>query len=64
MTELNCHAQERQNKPSFREVLEEVYGCSISAQEAEDAQFALTEFFKLLDVIDRERQAHEQGGKL
>jgi len=54
------HAQERQNKPSFREVLEEVYGHPVSEQEAADALFTLTEFFKLLDVMDREQHPQEQ----
>lgn len=62
MTKHNRRAQKWQNKPSFREVLTEVYGDSVSAQEAADAQFALTEFFKLLDVMDREQRAQEQGG--
>lgn len=54
------HAQERQNKPSFREVLEEVHGHPVSEQEAADALFTLTEFFKLLDVMDREQNPQEQ----
>ena len=56
------HAQEWQNKHSFREVLAEVYGHPVSDQEAADALFTLTEFFKLLDVMDREQQAQKQGG--
>lgn len=64
MTTNNCHAQEWQNKPSFSEVLEEVYGNPIPEQEAADARFALTEFFKLLDAMDVEQQAQKQGEKL
>ena len=54
------HAQERQNKHSFREVLAEVYGHPVSDQEAADALFTLTEFFKLLDVMDREQNSLKQ----
>jgi len=53
-------AQERQNKPSFREELAEVYGHPVSDQESADALFTLTEFFKLLDVMDREQNSQEQ----
>jgi len=53
-------AQERQNKTSFREVLAEVYGHPVSDQEAADALFTLTEFFKLLGVMDREQNSQEQ----
>ena len=60
MTTENCHAQEWQNKPSFREVLAEVYGHPVSDQEAADALFTLTEFFKLLDVMDREQNSLKQ----
>lgn len=60
MTTENCHAQEWQNKPSFREVLEDVNGHPVSEQEAADAQFTLTEFFRLLDVMDREQNPQEQ----
>lgn len=55
-------AQEWQNKHSFREVLAEVYGHPVSDQEAADALFTLTEFYKLLDVMDREQHAQKQGG--
>lgn len=54
------HAQEWQNKPSFREVLAAVYGHPVSDQEAADALFTLTEFFKLLDVMDREQNSSKQ----
>ena len=54
------HAQEWQNKPSFREVLAAVYGHPVSDQEAADALFTLTEFFKLLDVMDREQNSLKQ----
>lgn len=64
MLKTQKYAQERQNKLSFRELLEEVYGDPVSEQEAADAQFALTEFFKLLGAMDREQQAREQGAKL
>ena len=56
------HAQERQNKDPFKQILAAVYGHPVSDQEAADALFTLTEFFKLLDVMDREQQAQEQGG--
>ena len=62
MTTLNCHAQERQNKHSFKRVLEEVYRQAFSDQEAADAQFALIEFFKLLNAMEQARNAQEQGG--
>ena len=49
------HAQEGQNKPSFKEVLEEVYGHPVSPEEAADAQIALIQFFGLLNAIDQEQ---------
>lgn len=54
------NAQERQNKHSFREVLAAVYGHPVSDQEAADALFTLTEFFKLLDVMDKEQNSLKQ----
>ena len=53
-------ANEWQNKHSFREVLADVYGHPVSDQEAADALFTLTEFFKLLDVMDREQNSSKQ----
>ena len=49
-------AQHELNKRSFKEVLEEVYGCPVSEQEAFDALFNLTELMMLLDQMDREQQ--------
>ena len=60
MFEMNQHAQEWQNKPSFREVLEAVCGHPVSEQEADDALYTLTEFFKLLGEIEQEQQEKNQ----
>lgn len=51
-------AQGGHQKPSFKETLEAVYGYPITEQEAADALFSLTEFFKLLGNLDQE--AHYQ----
>ena len=56
MKDKKKQAQHEQNKRSFKEVLEEVYGQQFSEQEAFDAQFRLIEFFRLLDQMDREQQ--------
>jgi len=56
MKDKNKQAQHEQNKRSFKEVLEEIYGCPVSEQEAFDALFNLTELMMLLDQIDREQQ--------
>jgi len=41
------------NEKTFKESLEELYGHSVSEQEAFDAQYDLSELLKVLDEIDR-----------
>ena len=61
MKDKKKQAQHEQNKRSFKEVLEEVYGCPVSEQEAFDALFRLVQFFRLLDQMDREQQREKQN---
>ena len=41
------------NEKTFKESLEELYGHSVSEQEAFNAQYDLSELLKVLDEIDR-----------
>lgn len=60
MKEDKCLAKEWQNKRSFKETLEAVCGHPVSEQEADDALYTLTEFFKLLGKIEQEQQAQKR----
>ncbi len=63
MTKEINYAPDEQNKPSYREVLEEVFGQTFTEQEAQDALFTQTEFIRLLAQIEQEQIDQEQGEK-
>ena len=42
-----------QKQPSFKESLEELYGQTVSEQEAFNAQYDLAELLRVLDEVDR-----------
>ena len=53
-----------QQQKTFKESLEELYGQSVSEQEAFNAQYDLTELLKVLDEIDRTLPKKNKHGKL
>ena len=52
------------NEKTFKESLEELYGQSVSEQEAFNAQVDLAELLRVLDEIDRALPQQDVHGKL
>ena len=52
------------NEKTFKESLEELYGHSVSEQEAFNAQVDLAELLRVLDEIDRALPQQDVHGKL
>ena len=57
------HAHNEQKQETFKESLEELYGQSVSEQEAFNAQVDLAELLRVLDEIDRALPQQDVHGK-
>lgn len=63
MQNNETHALMEQNNQSFKESLEELYGHSVSEQDAFNAQVDLAELLRVLDEVDRALPQQDVHGK-
>lgn len=64
MPNYKKHAHSEPKQLSFKESLEELYGQSVSEQEAFNAQVDLAELLRVLDEVDRALPQQDVHGKL